>query len=178
MLFALLTIISLRQIFVPESQECTSNNLWSIWGLFQLLFAILGPKTFKIVKSTSWCFVHFWPVHFWTSSVGGSGPEVYDRKIQGGGDEFYLFKKVNSQRNAHFYVRKSIFILLTQIRQEYQTNTYYVLHSQLSICDLGVNLTTIIMLLHNCMKTCRDARDVEEIYDLLEIFPALLNSKV
>ena len=67
-LFALLTIISLRQIFVPESQECTSNSLWSIWGLFQLLFAFLGPKTFKIVKSTSWCFVHFWPVHFWHAS--------------------------------------------------------------------------------------------------------------
>ena len=93
-LFALLTIISLRQIFVPESQECTSNNLWSIWGLFQLLFAILGPKTFKIVKSTSWCFVHFWPVHFWTSSVGGSGPEVYDRKIQGGEMNFISLRKL------------------------------------------------------------------------------------
>ena len=68
MLFALLAIICLRQIFVPEVQECASNTLWSIWGLFQLLFAFLGPKTFKIVKSTSWCFVHFWPVHFWTSS--------------------------------------------------------------------------------------------------------------
>ena len=72
MLFALLAIISLCQIFVPEVQECTSKNLWSIWGLFQLLFTFLGPKTFKIVKSTSWCFVHFWPVHFWTSS--GASP--------------------------------------------------------------------------------------------------------